>query len=101
MISAVICPRFCFVVISGIVTDGSNEISPHPLNALGSFNIQVCFNPNPDIDGQVVDVLTFEQAYKGRTSVSEVLCRIEVRIGFCDSDLVRSEDRVRQYLVRA
>lgn len=76
-------------------------MSPHPLNALGSFNIQVCFNPNPDIDGQVVDVLTFEQAYKGRTSVSEVLCRIEVRIGFCDSDLVRSEDRVRQYLVRA
>jgi hypothetical protein len=47
------------------------------------------FNPNPDIDGQVVDVFTFEQAYKGRTSVFEVLCRIEVRIEFCDSDLVR------------
>ena len=29
------------------------------------------FNPNPGIDGQVVDVLTFEQAYKGRTSVSK------------------------------
>ena len=89
MMSAVICPQFCFVVISGIVTDGSNEMSSTRLMRSEALTSRSALTPIQTSTVRWSMSSHLSKLTKGARVFPKFSVALKVRIGFCDSDLVR------------